>query len=66
MTAMPERTDESPPLQEDRDRQPGATPRDEPRNSASDGLEAARNDDAAGDDDFDPDDPGINTHGSER
>jgi hypothetical protein len=63
MTAMPTRTDESPPRQQDRAPEGGRAPRDEVRNSEPDVGNTSADDDAGvtGMDDGD-----INTHGSER
>jgi len=67
---MPSRTDESPRLQHDRDRQPGSRAADEPRNFHQDDSEIATSPQgphAGFDADLNPiDDEFINTHGSER
>ena len=67
---MPSRTDESPRVQHDRDRQPVSRDPAEPRNYRARGHEIAtpRRDSHAGfDADLNPvDDELINTHGSER
>jgi len=67
---MPSRTDESPRVQHDRDRQPGSRTADEPRNLH---IQASEIDTppvglhAGFDADLNPiDDEFINTHGSER
>lgn len=64
--AMRQRTDEIPPRQPDRDRQPIES-LDEPRNFETQVSEVAVNDDAPFDEDCELiEDEEINTHGSER
>lgn len=67
---MPTRTDESPRLRHDRDRQPIGDPSVAPRNLHTDASENATPDEgphAGFDADLNPiDDDRINTHGSER
>jgi hypothetical protein len=63
MTAMPTRSDESPPRQQDRVAEPGRAPRDELRNFETDPPLATGKDDTGA---AWVDDPDINTHGSER
>lgn len=67
---MPSRTDESPRLQHDRDRQPGSVAADEPRNFHRDASRIAtppQESHAGFDADLNPiDDEFVNTHGSER
>jgi hypothetical protein len=60
---MPTRTDESPPLQQDRASELGRTPHDELRSFDADPAEASDDHDARV---SATDDPQINTHGSER
>jgi hypothetical protein len=64
---MPTKTDQSPPRQQDRERELGHSPRDEVRSVASASRQPARNHNRADEDGVElTDDPGINTHGSER
>ena len=64
---MPTKTDQSPPRQQDGERELGRSPRDEVRSFASAGRQPARNHDRADEYGVElTDDPGINTHGSER
>jgi hypothetical protein len=65
---MPVKTTESPPPQGDRDREPGSGSRGTLRNIETQTGDRARNDYAAfaGTELDMPDDPEINTHGSER
>lgn len=64
---MRTRSEESPPRQEDRDRQPSSGRRDDPRNSETRVSEAGANHDARYAADLDSiDQEDINTHGSER
>jgi hypothetical protein len=64
---MPTRTDEHPSGQHDRDRQPGSTAQEEPRNFESEVSDGDRNYDAPFDADLNPtEDEDINTHGSDR
>ena len=64
---MRQRTDEIPPRQRDRDRQPGTESLDEPRSFETQVNEIGVNDDASFGEDGEPiEDEDINTHGSER
>ena len=64
---MPTRIDEHPSRQQDRDRQPGSTAQDEPRNSESHVGDVDRSYGARFDADLSLiEDEDINTHGSER
>jgi hypothetical protein len=64
---MPIRTDESPLPQQDRDRQPGSSAHDEPRDFETQVSDDGRNYNAPFDADLNPiDDEDVNTHGSER
>jgi hypothetical protein len=67
---MPTKTDQSLPRQQDGERELGRSPRDEVRSFASAGRQPARNHDRADEAGVAgvelTDDPGINTHGSER
>ena len=64
---MPTKTDQRPPRQEDGDREPGRSDGPEVRSFVVASREPARNDDSAAGGDVDlPDDPDINTHGSDR
>lgn len=60
---MPTRTDESPPREQDRATEPSRRRDDELRSFATDAGPASGDPDI---DDAWTDDPGINTHGSER
>jgi hypothetical protein len=67
MTAMPTKTAQMPTRQEDGDREPDRNDPQEVRSFGAPGREPARNDDSAAGIDLDlPDDPAINTHGSDR
>jgi hypothetical protein len=64
---MPTKMEQSPPPQQDRDRELGRTPRDEVRTFASSSRQPAGNHDSTEESGVElTDDPGINTHGSER
>jgi hypothetical protein len=64
---MPTKTDQRPPHQGDGDREPGPGGQPEVRSLVAASREPARNDDSAAGGDVDlPDDPDINTHGSDR
>ena len=63
---MPRKMNQSPPEQQDHDREPGRSPHDELGIFVSASGERARNHNRAAEDDEVTDDPGINTHGSER
>ena len=64
---MPSRTEESPPRQRDRDRQPGSSSLDEARNFETEVSQNGVNYDAPIGADGEPlDEETINTHGSER
>ncbi|HTM27010.1 MAG TPA: hypothetical protein VL225_17555 [Vicinamibacterales bacterium] len=64
---MPNRTDETPLPQQDRDRQPGSSIQDEPRDFETMVSDDGRNYDASFDSDLNPiEDEDVNTHGSER
>src|ERR1700752_4229978 len=65
--AMRTRTEEVPPRQQDRDRQPDRARHDEPRNFETRVNEIGVNDDALFDESGEPiEDEEINTHGSQR
>ena len=63
---MPMRTDEAPRRQQDRDRQPGSSPSEEPRNSETPSLRAVGKADTEPQDDPFEQIEDINTQGSER
>lgn len=64
---MGSRTEESPPIQRDRDRQPGSSSLDEPRNFETEVSDGGLNYDAPIGADGEPlEEEDINTHGSER
>ena len=64
---MRSRTEETPPRQRDRDRQPGSSRLDEPRNFETEVSDGGVNYDAPFGADGEPiEDESINTHGSER
>jgi hypothetical protein len=63
MIAMPTRTDESPPRQQDRAPEDGRVPRDEARNADTEAVEPSGDHDTGVSGMYDQD---INTHGSER
>jgi len=63
---MPTRTDQPPPVQQDRDRQPSSLD-EETRNFETEVSNGDRNYNAPFDEDLNPiEDEDVNTHGSER